>query len=71
MTPEVLVDARSMAPPEPLEKVLQALRTRRPGQRVRLLVPLCPYPLYDLLDQQHQRHTTRELDDGSFEVVID
>ncbi len=71
MNADVLIDGRQMVPPEPMEKVLLALELRRPGQRVRLLIHRRPYPLYELLDQQHVRHSTRELGDGNFEILID
>lgn len=67
---EILVDARWLAPPEPMEKALTALDLLRPGQRLRFLLHREPYPFYDLLNQQGYRHTTRPLDDGCFEILV-
>ncbi len=71
MNADVEIDGRRMAPPEPMESVLLALRLRRPGQRIRLLIHRRPYPLYELLDAQQIAYRTRELGDGNFEVTID
>lgn len=67
---DIVVDARDLPPPEPMEKVLRVLDLKRPGQAVRLLIHRQPYPLYELLDQQHYQHLTRALGDGNYEVVI-
>lgn len=67
---DIVIDARDLPPPEPMEKVLQVLGLKRPGQAVRLLIHRQPHPLYALLDQQHYQHLTRTLDDGNFEIVI-
>jgi hypothetical protein len=46
---EILVDARGLEPPEPMEKVLQPLDLLRPVQSIRLLLHREPFPLYPLL----------------------
>ncbi len=70
MNPEVLIDARWLPPPEPMEQVLMALDLLRPGQRVRLLLHREPYPLYVLLDDRGYRHSARPIEDGCFEILI-
>jgi hypothetical protein len=67
---DILVDARWLEPPEPLERVLAALDRRAPQQRVRLLLHREPYPLYDLLGQMGLAYSTRRQADGCYEILI-
>jgi uncharacterized protein (DUF2249 family) len=67
---EILVDARGLEPPEPLERVLTALESLQAGQRLRFLIHRQPYPLYELLRRYHYRFITQVLADGSVEVII-
>lgn len=67
---DLLVDARRLEPPEPLDRVLAALRRRLPGQRVRLLLHREPLPLYSLLQQMGLTHTTEVMPDGHFCILI-
>ncbi|HSJ80432.1 MAG TPA: DUF2249 domain-containing protein [Thiobacillus sp.] len=69
-TQEVLVDARGLEPPEPMEKVLQTLDLLRPGQSIRLLLHREPFPLYPLLAERGYRHATRMEADGSYVILI-
>jgi hypothetical protein len=66
----VLVDARWLEPPEPMERVLAALDTLRPGQGIRFLIHREPLPLYGVLRGMGYRHTTHMLSDGCYEVQI-
>lgn len=67
---EILVDARWLEPPEPMEKVLQALEQLRPGQSVRMLLHREPFPLYPLLAERGYRHTAQMDADGSYVILI-
>jgi uncharacterized protein (DUF2249 family) len=67
---EILVDARELEPPEPMEKVMQALVLLRPGQSIRLLLHREPFPLYPLLAERGYRHATRMDQDGSYVILI-
>jgi uncharacterized protein (DUF2249 family) len=68
---EILIDARGMEPPEPMQLVLEALGLLTAGGRVRLLIHREPLPLYTLLAQDHYRFTTRRLNETDFEVLIE
>jgi uncharacterized protein (DUF2249 family) len=68
---EILVDARGMEPPQPMQLVLDALRRLPPGGRLRLLIHREPLPLYTLLAQDHYRFTARPLNETDFEVLIE
>jgi uncharacterized protein (DUF2249 family) len=67
---EILVDARWLEPPEPMEKVMQTLAQLRPGQSIRLLLHREPFPLYPLLADRGYRHETRMEADGSYVILI-
>lgn len=67
---EILVDARGLEPPEPMERVMQTLALLRPGQSIRLLLHREPFPLYSLLAERGYRHATRMEADGSYVILI-
>jgi hypothetical protein len=67
---EILIDAHDLEPPEPLEKVLQALALLRPGQSIRLLLPREPFPLYPILDARGYGYVTRMEADGRYVILI-
>jgi hypothetical protein len=67
---DILVDARWLEPPEPMEKVLQTLALLRPGQSIRLLLHREPFPLYPILAERGYRHLTRMQADGSYVILI-
>ena len=67
---DILVDARWLEPPEPMEKVMQTLSLLRPGQSIRLLLHREPFPLYPLLSERGYQHDTRMEADGSYVILI-
>ena len=67
---EVLVDARGLEPPEPMEKVMQMLALLRPDQSIRLLLHREPFPLYSILAERGYGHDTRMEADGSYVILI-
>lgn len=67
---ERVVDARGMEPPEPMEKVMEALDELRPGESVRMLLHREPFPLYAILAERGYRHETRMEPDGSYVILI-
>ena len=67
---EILIDARDLEPPEPMEKVMQTLALLRPGQSIRMLLHREPFPLYPLLADRGFRHATRMEADGSYIILI-
>jgi uncharacterized protein (DUF2249 family) len=70
MPPEVLVDARWLEPPEPMEQVLVALNRLRPGQRIRFLLHREPHPLYGMLEKMGYTHRAQAIADDCFEILI-
>lgn len=67
---EIVLDARGLEPPAPMERVLQTLALLRPGQAIRLLLHREPVPLYPLLAQRGYGHTTHREADGSYVILI-
>lgn len=67
---EILVDARWLEPPQPMEMVLHALSLLRPGQHIRLLLHREPFPLYAHLDSRDYRHDATAQTDGSYVILI-
>ncbi len=67
---EILVDARWLEPPQPMEQVLHTLTLLQPGQHVRLLLHREPFPLYSILDNRGYRHDTAPQADGSYVILI-
>ena len=66
----VEIDVCGLEPPEPLERVLDALSTLGPGQRLRVIIPREPFPLYRILDNNGYLHETTSRPDYLFEVLI-
>ena len=64
------IDVCGLEPPEPLERVLDALGRLHPGQRLRVLIPREPHPLYSILDRNDYRHETKSREDFLYEVLI-
>ncbi|MGK2952079.1 MAG: DUF2249 domain-containing protein [Thiobacillus sp.] len=67
---EILIDARGLEPPEPMEKVKQTLNLLRTGQTIRLLLHREPFPFYPILAERGYRHATTMLADGSYIILI-
>lgn len=67
---DIVVDARGLEAPEPLERVMDALTRSYPGQSVRLLLHREPFPLYPLLADMGYAHETREEADGTYVILI-
>ncbi len=64
------IDARGMLPPEPFERVVEALEGFAPGDEIVLLLYREPYPLYDMLARNGYRHSTEHDEDGTVRVRI-
>lgn len=67
---ERIIDARWLAPPEPMELTLAALETLKPGEQIRLLIHREPSLLFQILDEWGYGSDTHNSDDGSYEISI-
>jgi uncharacterized protein (DUF2249 family) len=70
MDTEIKLDVCGLAPPEPLERVLDALLTLRSGQRLCMLIDREPHPLYPILERNGFVHQTRIRPDRLVEILI-
>jgi uncharacterized protein (DUF2249 family) len=64
------LDVRGLEPPEPLEKVLDALDRLPAGDRLCMLIEREPRPLYRILANNGFACTTTALPGFLFEVMI-
>jgi len=69
MIMDLVLDVSSLEPPEPLERVLDALADLPAGDRLRVLHRREPFPLYDLLRRMGYAWETTG-SDGRFEILI-
>jgi uncharacterized protein (DUF2249 family) len=67
----VRVDARWLEPPEPMERVLNALFSLRPGQGIHFLIHREPIPLYSELKLRGFSHHARMIEDDCYEITIE
>jgi uncharacterized protein (DUF2249 family) len=67
---EILVDARGLEPPEPFERVMEAICDMQPGDTVLMLLEREPVPLYRVLDRNGYAHRVVCRGDGVFEIRI-
>ena len=67
---ERIVDARWLAPPEPMELTLAALEVLGDGEQLRLLIHREPLMLYQILEGWSYGYQTHACDDGSYEILI-
>jgi uncharacterized protein (DUF2249 family) len=65
-----VIDGRDLEPPEPFERVMEALSDLKPGGSVLLILNREPFPLYRVLKLNGYRHQTTSYQDGRFEIEI-
>lgn len=64
------LDVRHLPAPEPMQRALQAADALQPGQRVVILTPVVPQPLFPLLEARGLRWQTEICADGSARVLL-
>jgi uncharacterized protein (DUF2249 family) len=65
-----VVDVRWLEPPEPMERIIEALSSAGAGERIQMLIHREPFPLYDILQQNGYAWRTTARADGCFELLI-
>jgi uncharacterized protein (DUF2249 family) len=68
--PDVSLDLRGLFPPEPMERVLDALATLQPRQQLRLLIEREPHPLYRILERNGYHYQKSEPEPGLYQIII-
>jgi uncharacterized protein (DUF2249 family) len=67
----IVIDARGMLPPEPLERTLEGLDALAPGDTLLLIISRQPVPLFDVLERNGYRYEVSTRDDGAFGILIE
>jgi len=67
---DVHLNVCGMEPPEPMEKVLDALSSLPLGKRLCMLIDREPRPLFRILDNNGYTHAMTMRPDGLYEIVI-
>ena len=70
MSQERVLDVRGLEPPEPLERVLDAVATLQPGERVRMIHHREPCLLYPLLEKRGFQHLAEAKSEDHHEILI-
>ena len=66
----ITIDARGLDPPEPFERVIDALAKLQAGEEILFVLDREPVPLYRFLARNHYRYTAQHFDDGRVEIRI-
>ena len=66
----IVIDAREFEPPEPFERVMEALSELAKDGEILLILNREPWPLYRVLDQNGYQHSAEMFPDGRFEIRI-
>jgi uncharacterized protein (DUF2249 family) len=66
----IRIDARGLEPPEPFERVMEALCELEPGGEILLILNREPVPLYRVLERNGYVWNATWFDDGRCEILI-
>lgn len=66
----IKLDVCGLEPPEPMERVLDALSTLAAGDRLCMLIDREPRPLYPILERNNFGYETKARVDYLFEILI-
>lgn len=70
MENDIQLDVCGLEPPEPMERVLDALSVLGQTQRLCMLIDREPRPLYRILDNNGYAHQTTSRPDYLYEILI-
>lgn len=70
MEQDIKLDVCGLEPPEPMERVLDALSHLAPTQRLCMVIDREPRPLYRILDNNGFLHSTHARPDHLYEILI-
>jgi uncharacterized protein (DUF2249 family) len=69
-TTELFLDLCGLFPPEPMERVLDALTQLLDGQHLRIVIDREPVPLFRILERNAYTYRCTQTSPGMFEIVI-
>lgn len=64
------LDVSGLLPPEPMERIFEALAALPAGASLQVLIDREPHPLYRMLERDGYRHRIAARDDGRFDLEI-
>lgn len=67
---EIPLNVCELEPPEPMERVLDALATLEPTQRLAVRIDREPRPLYRILDNHGYSHSIALRPDQKYDLLI-
>ena len=70
MENDITLDVCGLEPPEPLERVLEAISQLRPGQRLCMLIDREPLPLYRILENNGYVYQNHCRPDFLYDILI-
>lgn len=65
-----IIDCRELFPPEPMERVLEAVESLGDDNAILMVHRKEPIPLYPKLEERNCVHETKTTDDGTVHVLI-
>ncbi|MEZ5738586.1 MAG: DUF2249 domain-containing protein [Burkholderiaceae bacterium] len=66
----ITIDARNLLPPEPFEKVVEALRTLTAGEMITVIMEREPVPLFRFLNRNDYQYESSWPEPGRCEIRI-
>ena len=70
MNRAITLDVRGMEPPEPLERVLEAIGDFEPGDTLKLVIDCRPVPLFRILDRNGYAYSEAPGTDSAYVITI-
>ena len=70
MSREILLEVHELAAPQPMELVLDALDQLVPGEYIRMVHRMQPFPLYKILDENGFRYKVAPGEISAFDIYI-
>lgn len=70
MSPPLEIDVSELPPPEPMERILDALENLPRGEYLRVRHSRQPWPLFDILGELGYDYEMEELGPSAFEIRI-
>ncbi len=68
--PPMVIDVRNLEPPEPMVRTMEALDQLARSEKLLVLLPREPYPLYRALELNGFTWKSERRTDGTVEVLI-
>jgi len=70
MDKEIVVDVHELQPPEPMQRVLDALDTLMDGQYLKIIHRMQPFPLYDILSDNGFKYKATDGEVSVFDIYV-